>query len=105
MLTLQIQVGALAALEIGGSNGMINVRVQYLSQARPSLNSVKLVEGASGRLNLPVVDGDFMGRAYPTGWQTTPNVYDLSGKSKNLVPCCFASGDGSVMVRDLVYRR
>lgn len=58
----------------------------------------QLVEGSSSRLNLPIVDGDFMGRAYPTGWQTTPNVYDSSGKSVNLLPCCFCSGDGSTMV-------
>jgi DUF917 family protein len=73
---------ALAALEIGGGNGIIN-----------------LVTGSSKYLDLPVVDGDFMGRAYPTGWQTTPNVYDTGDKGEMLLPCAMSSGDGSVTVR------
>jgi DUF917 family protein len=38
-------MGALAALEIGGGNGMIN-----------------MITGASTYFNIPVVDGDFMVR-------------------------------------------
>ncbi|WVW80695.1 hypothetical protein I302_102681 [Kwoniella bestiolae CBS 10118] len=70
---------ALAALEIGGGNGMIS-----------------MITGATKYLDIPVLDGDFMGRAYPTGWQTTPNVYDLSGKGEMLLPSSLASGDGTV---------
>nr|XP_019000245.1 hydantoinase [Kwoniella mangroviensis CBS 8507]OCF63706.1 hydantoinase [Kwoniella mangroviensis CBS 8507] len=70
---------ALAALEIGGGNGMIN-----------------MITGASAYLDIPILDGDFMGRAYPTGWQTTPNVYDLSGRGEMLLPSSMASGDGTV---------
>ncbi|WWC72806.1 uncharacterized protein I206_106770 [Kwoniella pini CBS 10737] len=71
---------ALAALEIGGGNGMIN-----------------MITGATTYLNIPVLDGDFMGRAYPTGWQTTPNVYDYSGRgADSLLPSSMASGDGTV---------
>jgi DUF917 family protein len=47
------------------------------------------------------VDGDFMGRAYPTGWQTTPNVYDTGDKGEMLLPCAMSSGDGSVTVRQI----
>ncbi|OAA55784.1 hydantoinase [Niveomyces insectorum RCEF 264] len=47
------------AVEIGGGNG---------------LQSMLL--GASTLLDRPVVDGDWMGRAYPTMWQTTPVVFD-----------------------------
>ena len=71
----------LAALEIGGSNGMVN-----------------LITGSSKYMDLPVVDGDFMGRAYPTGWQTTPNVYDKGDRAEMLLPAAMCSGDGSTIV-------
>lgn len=74
------KVGGLAALEIGGGNGMIC-----------------MVSGASTYLDYPIIDGDFMGRAYPTGWQTTPNVYDFSGRGEMQLPCAMSSGDGNVV--------
>lgn len=52
----------------------------------------------SARLDIPVIDGDFMGRAYPTGWQVTQNVYDKGNKGESLLPCAMTSGDGSVVV-------
>jgi DUF917 family protein len=70
---------ALGAVEIGGGNGMINMIT-------------------SARLNIPVIDGDFMGRAYPTGWQVTQNVFDKGTKGERLLPCAMTSGDGSVVV-------
>ena len=70
---------ALAAVEIGGGNGMIN-----------------MITGSE--LDIPVIDGDFMGRAYPTGWQVTMNVYDKGDKGEMLLPSAMASGDGSVVV-------
>ncbi|EIM84142.1 DUF917-domain-containing protein [Stereum hirsutum FP-91666 SS1] len=72
---------ALVALEIGGANGMINMTLS-----------------SSGCMNIPILDGDFMGRAYPTGWQVTPNVYDPSERSLNILPAAIASGDGNYMV-------
>ena len=45
-------------LEIGGGNGLQG-----------------LYCGSSSKLGLPVVDADFMGRAYPTHYQTLPSVY------------------------------
>ncbi|KAL7422066.1 hypothetical protein Q5752_003841 [Cryptotrichosporon argae] len=74
------RLSALAALEIGGSNGMIN-----------------MLTGASCNHDLPILDGDFMGRAYPTGWQVTPNVFDKGTRGENILPGCIASGDGNVM--------
>ncbi|KAM0746963.1 putative hydantoinase [Meredithblackwellia eburnea MCA 4105] len=74
------KLAGLCALEIGGSNGMIN-----------------MITGSSTRLDIPVIDGDFMGRAYPTGWQTTPNVYDFSGRGENQLPGCISSGDGNII--------
>jgi DUF917 family protein len=70
----------LAALEIGGSNGMFN-----------------MLAGSSRYLDLPVVDGDFMGRAYPTGWQTTVQVFDPSERAEMTLPNAMVSGDGSDM--------
>lgn len=72
---------ALCALEIGGGNGMIN-----------------LIVAASKNYDIPVVDGDFMGRAYPTLHQITPNVFDESGKGLNFLPSVISSGDGNVMI-------
>ncbi|KAK5393581.1 hypothetical protein LTR79_009249 [Exophiala xenobiotica] len=46
------------ALEIGGANGLVNLEV-------------------SAAHGVPCVDADYMGRAYPTGWQTTVNVYGM----------------------------
>ena len=31
--------------------------------------------GASTNMNILTVDGDWMGRAYPVAWQTTPVVF------------------------------
>ncbi|KZO99531.1 hypothetical protein CALVIDRAFT_495066 [Calocera viscosa TUFC12733] len=69
------------ALEIGGANGMINMTL-----------------ASSASYGWPVIDGDFMGRAYPTSWQTTPNVYDDTGKAKFLLPSVISSGDGNLMI-------
>ncbi|GBE85493.1 hypothetical protein SCP_0800100 [Sparassis crispa] len=75
------KLAAFCALEIGGGNGMIN-----------------MIPASTKHYNIPCIDGDFMGRAYPTGWQTTPNVYDPSGKGLNLLPAAISSGDGNVMI-------
>ena len=61
------------SLEIGGANGL-----------QP------LIVGSSKFFDRPTVDADWMGRAYPTYWQTTLCVY-MTGE---LVPCAIASGDG-----------
>jgi DUF917 family protein len=70
-------VDAFMALEIGGGNGLVNFEL-------------------AAAHDVPVVDADFMGRAYPTGWQTTPNVYG-SARGEALLPATIASGDGSFM--------
>jgi len=65
-------------LEIGGSNGLQG-----------------LVIGASTNMNVPCVDGDWMGRAYPTKWQTTPVVF---GERKIVfAPVCVADGNGNTL--------
>jgi DUF917 family protein len=61
------------SLEIGGANGL-----------QP------LLAGSSKFFDRPTVDADWMGRAYPTYWQTTLCVYETG----QLVPCAIASGDG-----------
>ena len=61
------------SLEIGGANGL-----------QP------LIVGSSKFFDRPTVDADWMGRAYPTYWQTTLCVYTTG----ELVPCAIASGDG-----------
>ncbi|KAK7908467.1 hydantoin utilization protein A [Apiospora marii] len=79
---LQIQPTAVIALEIGGGNGLQG-----------------LILGASVHMDLPVVDGDWMGRAYPVSHQTTPVVYGEGEKEKNkrkatMIPSCIADGNG-----------
>jgi DUF917 family protein len=77
-----------------------------------------MVAGSSKYFNTPIVDADFMGRAYPTGHQgmlvlyraiitaclqhcvhiVTPNVFDETKSGKNLLPIAMCSGDGNVLV-------
>ncbi|KAL2831469.1 hypothetical protein BDW59DRAFT_131114 [Aspergillus cavernicola] len=70
-------VSGFMALEIGGGNGVVNL-------------------GVAASLGVPCIDADYMGRAYPTTWQVTPNVYGTS-RGESLVPMTIASGDGSVV--------
>ncbi|KAI2900084.1 hypothetical protein CBS63078_7073 [Aspergillus niger] len=70
-------VSAFLALEIGGGNGMVNL-------------------GVAAHYGVPCLDADYMGRAYPTMWQVTPNVYG-SPRGEALLPAAIASGDGSFM--------
>lgn len=65
-------------LEIGGSNGLQG-----------------LVLGASSNMNVPCVDGDWMGRAYPTKWQTTPVVF--GEREIVFAPVCVADGNGNAL--------
>ncbi|THZ22592.1 DUF917-domain-containing protein, partial [Aureobasidium pullulans] len=65
---------AMIALEIGGGNGLQG-----------------MILGASSNMNLPTVDGDWMGRAYPTKWQTTPVVFN----ERPCVFCPIATADGN----------
>ncbi|KAL4886062.1 hypothetical protein BJY04DRAFT_213599 [Aspergillus karnatakaensis] len=68
-------VSGFLALEIGGGNGVVNL-------------------GVAASLGVPTIDADYMGRAYPTAWQVTPNVYGTP-RGEALVPMTIASGDGS----------
>ncbi|KAI4613281.1 hypothetical protein J4E83_007694 [Alternaria metachromatica] len=65
-------------LEIGGSNGLQG-----------------LVLGASTNMNVPCVDGDWMGRAYPTKWQTTPVVF--GEREIVFAPVAVADGNGNTL--------
>lgn len=69
---------AMIALEIGGGNGLQG-----------------MILGASTNMNLPTVDGDWMGRAYPTKWQTTPVVFNE--RSTIFCPITMADGNGNVV--------
>jgi DUF917 family protein len=54
-----------------------------------------MILGASTNMNIPTVDGDWMGRAYPVAWQTTPVVFE---KKPVFLPSTICDGNGSVMV-------
>ncbi|KAI4847535.1 DUF917-domain-containing protein, partial [Aureobasidium sp. EXF-8845] len=71
------KVDAVMGLEIGGANGM-----------------EPLLVGSSRFFDCPVIDADFMGRAYPTYWQTTLCVHHPG----ELVPCVIDSGDGKTIL-------
>ncbi|KAG9696079.1 beta subunit of N-methylhydantoinase A/acetone carboxylase, partial [Aureobasidium melanogenum] len=71
------KLDAVMGLEIGGANGM-----------------EPLLVGSSRFFDCPVIDADFMGRAYPTYWQTTLAVH-YPGE---LVPCVIDSGDGKTIL-------
>ena len=68
---------AIMGLEIGGGNGL-----------------EPLLVGSSKFFNRPVIDADWMGRAYPTYWQTTLAAHEPG----QLVPCAIDSGDGKSML-------
>lgn len=68
---------AVMGLEIGGANGLEPFLV-----------------GSSRFFDRPVIDGDWMGRAYPTYWQTTIAVHAPG----ELVPCVIDSGDGKTII-------
>jgi DUF917 family protein len=76
---LKVKPNAVIALEIGGGNGLQG-----------------LILGASTHMDIPVVDGDWMGRAYPVSWQTTPVVFE---KKATMIPSTICDGNGRVMVR------
>ncbi|KAL2211141.1 hydantoinase/oxoprolinase [Sarocladium strictum] len=71
------KIDAVMGLEIGGANGMEPMLV-----------------GSSRFFDAPVIDGDWMGRAYPTYWQTTIAVH-VPGE---LTPCAIDSGDGKSII-------
>ncbi|KAI8308407.1 hypothetical protein K4K61_002679 [Colletotrichum sp. SAR11_59] len=68
---------AVMGLEIGGANGLEPFLV-----------------GSSRFFDSPIIDGDWMGRAYPTYWQTTLAVH----APLELVPCAIDSGDGKTII-------
>lgn len=68
---------AVMSLEIGGGNGL-----------QP------LIFGSSKFLDKPCLDCDWMGRAYPTYYQTTLTVH----REGELVPAAIASGDGKTLI-------
>ena len=68
---------AVMGLEIGGANGLEPMLV-----------------GSSRFFDAPVIDADWMGRAYPTYWQTTLAVHAPG----QLVPCSTDSGDGKSII-------
>lgn len=76
---LKIKPDVVIPLEIGGGNGLQG-----------------LIIGASSNMDIPTVDGDWMGRAYPVSWQTTPVVYE---KNAMMVPTCISDGNGRIIVR------
>ncbi|KAL0264745.1 hypothetical protein SLS55_000696 [Diplodia seriata] len=66
------------ALEIGGGNGLQG-----------------MILGASTNMGIPTVDGDWMGRAYPTKWQTTPVVF--AERKTIFSPTTMCDGNGNVV--------
>lgn len=67
------------SVEIGGGNGLQS-----------------MIVGASTNMDLPAVDGDWMGRAYPTKWQTTPVVFNE--RSPIWSPVAMTDGNGNVVI-------
>ncbi|XXG94518.1 hypothetical protein Hte_000775 [Hypoxylon texense] len=67
------------SVEIGGGNGLQS-----------------MIVGASANMDLPAVDGDWMGRAYPTKWQTTPVVFNE--RSPVWSPVAMTDGNGNVVI-------
>ncbi|ATY66819.1 hydantoinase [Cordyceps militaris] len=73
------QITHVISVEIGGSNGLQS-----------------MILGSTTNMNLAALDGDWMGRAYPTQWQTTPVVFNE--RSPIWSPTAMADGNGNVLV-------
>ncbi|KAF2014102.1 hypothetical protein BU24DRAFT_441757 [Aaosphaeria arxii CBS 175.79] len=67
---------AMIATEIGGVNGMMG-----------------FILGSSPVMNVPVIDGDWMGRAYPVAWQSMLNVCNERPLKPSAVACCDGNGN------------
>ncbi|KAK7422720.1 hypothetical protein QQX98_001508 [Neonectria punicea] len=67
------------SVEVGGANGLGG-----------------LILGCSTSMDIPTVDGDWMGRAYPTKWQTTPVVF--KERSTIWSPIAISDGNGNVVL-------
>ena len=81
---------AMIALEIGGGNGLQGM----ISGASSNMNLPTVGESISGYIVVftdKSTDGDWMGRAYPTKWQTTPVVFN----ERPCVFCPIATADGN----------
>ncbi|KAH8649793.1 hydantoinase [Xylariales sp. PMI_506] len=65
------------ALEIGGGNGLQGMTLS-----------------ASTNMDLPCVDGDWMGHAYPKKWQTTPVVFNE--RQAIWTPIAMCDGNGNM---------
>uniref|UniRef100_A0A8H7K6G1 Hydantoinase/oxoprolinase N-terminal domain-containing protein n=1 Tax=Bionectria ochroleuca TaxID=29856 RepID=A0A8H7K6G1_BIOOC len=68
---------AMIGIEIGGSNGLQPLTI-----------------GSSLHFDRPVVDADWMGRAYPNLWQVIVAVQE----ENQILPCAIASGDGRTLI-------
>ncbi|CAM1508104.1 Fc.00g049520.m01.CDS01 [Cosmosporella sp. VM-42] len=68
---------AMIGIEIGGSNGLQPLTI-----------------GSSRNFGRPVVDADWMGRAYPNLWQVIVAVQE----ENQILPCAIASGDGRALI-------
>ncbi|KAL0783272.1 hypothetical protein CaCOL14_001178 [Colletotrichum acutatum] len=66
------------SVEIGSANGLQSMMI-----------------GSSTNMNIPTVDGDWMGRAYPTKWQTTPVVFNE--RRPIWTPVTMSDGNGSIV--------
>ncbi|KAK7453100.1 hypothetical protein CaCOL14_005055 [Colletotrichum acutatum] len=75
---LKTKPTAVISLEIGGGNGLQG-----------------LILGASTNLDIPTIDGDWMGCAYPISHQTTPVVFE---KKATMIPSCISDGNGRIML-------
>ncbi|KAK6864378.1 hypothetical protein PG995_000906 [Apiospora arundinis] len=69
------------SVEIGGGNG---------------LQSMILGASGPGGMDLPAIDGDWMGRALPTKWQTTPVVFNE--RQPIWSPIAVTDGNGNTIV-------
>ncbi|THH15146.1 hypothetical protein EW146_g5286 [Bondarzewia mesenterica] len=79
ILLLGSKPHAVIALEIGGGNGLQGMLL-----------------GASTNMDIPTVDGDWMGRAYPVSWQITPVA--LGGDKAHFLPTAISDGNGNEML-------
>ncbi|KAJ7838246.1 hypothetical protein B0H14DRAFT_3109634 [Mycena olivaceomarginata] len=80
----------------GVRQARLPARRRHSTRNRRRKRTAGMLLGASNKLNVPTVDGDWMGRAYPVSWQITPVV--LGGDKAHFLPTAIADGNGNNML-------
>jgi DUF917 family protein len=93
---INIKPDAMLAIEIGGGNGLQGKLSALYVRIDIEIFDSGMILGASHNMDIPSIDGDFMGRALPTACQITPVVFEPEGAI--FMPTTMADGKGNMLM-------